>query len=103
LTDNTSECNHTEEKHVEQPQKAALHRRINRISGQVQGISRMIEDDRYCIDILVQISAVRSALNQVGMQIVEDHTKGCVRRAIQTEGGDEAITELMKVLQKFTK
>ena len=99
----TAEYMHVVEKRVEQFHKTALGRRMNRIAGQVQGINRMIEEDRYCVDILVQISAVPSALNQVAMQIVEDHTKGCVRRAIQAGEGDEAIAELMEVLQKFTK
>ena len=88
---------------VEQPHKKDLVRRMNRIGGQVQGITRMIEEDRYCVDLLVQISAVRSALKQVGMQIVEDHTRGCVSRAIRARDEDEAIDELMAVLRKFAK
>ena len=83
-----------DEKHVHQPHKANLRRRMSRILGQTQGIANMIEEDRYCVDILVQVSAVRSALNQVAMQIVEDHTKGCVQKA-QTRGkrgrGDSRI------------
>ncbi len=90
-------------KRVKQPHKFALRPRMNRIAGQVQGISRMIEEDRYCVDILVQISAVRSALNQVALQIIEDHTQGCVRRAIRAGQGNEAIAELMDVLHKFTR
>lgn len=55
------------------------------------------------MDILGQISAVRSALSQVAIQIVEDHTEGCVRRAVQMGEGNNATAELMTVLQKFTK
>ena len=91
------------EKRVEQPHKTSLRRRINRVAGQIQGVGNMIEADRYCVDILVQISAARSALNQLAMQIVEDHTRGCVRRAIHAEEGDEAIAELMDVLRKLTR
>ena len=94
----------TLEKRVRQPHKEALRRRLNRIAGQVQGITRMVEEDRYCVDVLVQLSAVRAALNQVSMQLVEDHTKGCVRRAIREgDGGDEVIEELMDVLKKLAK
>ncbi len=91
------------DKVVEQPHKQNLLRRMNRIGGQVQGITRMIAEDRHCVDLLVQISAVRSALNQVGMQIVEDHTRGCVTRAIQAGEEQEAIDELMSVLRKFAR
>ena len=101
IQDKDNTCH--EEKHVHQPHKASLRRRMNRTLGQAQGIANMIEEDRYCVDILVQISAVRAALNQVAMQIVEDHTKGCVQRALQEGNGDEAITELMDILQKLTK
>jgi len=98
-----AQCTHASGQRVEQPDKASLLRRMNRITGQAQGIARMIEADRYCVDILVQISAVRSALNQVAMQITEDHTRGCVTRAIQAGQGDEAIAELMEVLRKSTR
>ena len=88
---------------VEQPHRKDLVRRLNRIGGQVQGITRMIEDDRYCVDLLVQVSAVRSALNQVGLQIFEDHTRGCVSRAIRAGEDEDTIAEFMSVLRKFTR
>ena len=93
----------SDSRQVEQPNKMNLVRRLNRIGGQVQGIARMIEDDRYCVDVLVQVSAVRSALNQVGMQIFEDHTRGCVSRAIRAGEEEDTIAELMSVLRKFTR
>lgn len=97
------QCTHPAERRVKQPHKTRLLRRLNRIAGQAQGIARMVEEDRYCVDILVQISAVRSALNQVALQIVEDHSRGCIRRAIEAGQGDEAITELMEVVQRCMK
>ena len=103
MRDNPAKRAHAVEKRVEQPHKTSLRRRINRVAGQIQGVGKMIEADRYCVDILVQISAARSALNQLAMQIVEDHTRGCVRRAIHAEEGDEAIAELMDVLRKLTR
>jgi len=93
-----------EEKRVRQPRKDALRRRLSRVVGQVQGIARMVEEDRYCIDVLVQLSAVKAALNQVSLQLIEDHTKGCVRRALRDgDGEDEVIEELMGVLKKLAK
>ena len=103
MIDNPAKRAHAVEKRVEQPHKTSLRRRINRVAGQIQGVGKMIEADRYCVDILVQISAARSALNQLAMQIVEDHTRGCVHRAIHAEEGDEAIAELMDVLRKLTR
>lgn len=83
--------------------KEDLLKRLRRIEGQVRGLQRMIEEDKYCVDILVQIAAVRSALSSVGMILVEDHTRGCVQRAIKEDNGDSAITELTEVLKRFVK
>ncbi|MDA8416228.1 MAG: metal-sensitive transcriptional regulator [Betaproteobacteria bacterium] len=101
-TESPTPC-HDGEKTVTQPHKKALLNRLNRIAGQVKGISNMIESDRYCIDILTQISAIQSALNAVVMQLIEDHTKGCVRKAIWEGDGDVAISELMGVLKKINR
>nr|WP_263314843.1 metal-sensing transcriptional repressor [Mammaliicoccus sp. Marseille-Q6498] len=77
--------------------------RLKRIEGQVRGIQSMVEEDRYCVDILVQISAIQSALKNVGFQVTERHMKHCVSDAIQNGNGDEAIEELMAVLKQFSK
>ena len=89
--------------HVVQPHKAALLTRLNRIAGQVRGISGMIEQDRYCVDILTQISAIQSALDAVSMQLLQDHTHGCVQGAIKSGNGKHAIDELMQVVKKFAR
>lgn len=86
-----------------QPRKQALLRRLNRIEGQVRGVARMIEEDRYCVDILTQISALRSALDGLAMELLQDHTQGCVRNAVRLGGGEEAIGELMTVVRKFAR
>src|SRR5690606_25810350 len=88
-----------------QQDKEAILKRLRRIEGQVRGIQRMVEEDKYCVDILVQIAAVRAALDQVGLILLEDHTRGCVARAIkQSEGdADAAITELTDVLKRFLR
>jgi DNA-binding FrmR family transcriptional regulator len=90
-------------KSVVQPHKAALIKRLARIEGQARGVARMIEEDRYCVDVLTQIAALRSALDAVGMQLLEDHTRGCVKGAIGSGDGDAAIAELMEVVRKFTR
>ena len=77
--------------------------RLKRIEGQVRGLQRMIEQDKYCVDLLTQISAVRGALKKVGFKILDRHTHGCVKRAIQNEAGDKIINELMGVLTKFSE
>jgi len=90
-------------KQVARPHKRDLLKRLNRIEGQVRGIAKMIEEDRYCIDILTQVSAIRSALDAAATQILEDHTRGCVQNAIREGSGDAAIAELMNVVRRFVK
>jgi DNA-binding FrmR family transcriptional regulator len=86
-----------------QPEKVALIKRLNRIEGQVRGISKMIEEERYCVDILTQVSAIRSALDETALRLLEDHTKGCVRKAIHSGEGEEAIAELTDVTRKYLR
>lgn len=84
-------------------EKQRLVNRLKRVEGQVRGIQRMIEDDRYCVDVLVQVSAVSAALKKVGFTLLEHHTRGCVSQAVSEGDGDDAIEELMKVIQQFSK
>ncbi|NMB24908.1 MAG: metal-sensitive transcriptional regulator [Firmicutes bacterium] len=88
--------------HIDPRRKKNLLSRLSRIEGQVRGISRMIEEDQYCIDVLNQISAVRSALNSVGQIMLEGHIKGCVTDAIKHDRGDASIDELMQAIRKYT-
>ncbi len=86
--------------------KELLIKRLNRIEGQVKGIQKMVEEERYCVDILVQISAIRSAISKVGNIILENHIKGCVSNSIkngEVEKSEELISELMDTINKFTK
>jgi CsoR family transcriptional regulator, copper-sensing transcriptional repressor len=98
---------HTETKKLSHPrsekEKAQLLNRLKRIEGQVRGIQKMIEDDRYCVDILVQLTAINAALKKVGLHLLERHTRHCVRDAIEAGSGEEAIEELMKVFEQFSK
>ncbi len=86
--------------------KEKLLKRLARAEGQVRGIARMVEDDRYCIDILTQLAAVDTALESVALEILDDHVKHCVAGAIAS--GDEAeaavkIDELLAAVRRFAK
>jgi DNA-binding FrmR family transcriptional regulator len=81
--------------------KTACQKRLSRIEGQVRGLSRMVDEGRYCIDIVTQISAVRAALRRVEEEVLKDHVAHCVEHAITS--GDKAdqrrkIAELMAVI-----
>jgi DNA-binding FrmR family transcriptional regulator len=82
-------------------QTAALSKRLNRIEGQIRGIGRMIEDDRYCVDILTQVSAVQSALDALALKLLEHHLHGCVAHAVASGDGEHAIDEALAVIRKF--
>ena len=94
-------CEHHAHHAVVQPDKPALLKRMNRIEGQVRGVAKMVEKDRYCVDVLTQISAIQSALDALALQLLESHTKGCVRSAIRSGDGDAAIDELLTVVKRF--
>ncbi len=80
--------------------------RLRRVEGQVRGIEKMVEDDRYCIDILTQVGAAITALEAVGLKVLEDHTRHCVAGALAS--GDAAVArekteELLAAVQRFSK
>ncbi len=83
--------------------KTALISRLNRIEGQVRGIKNMLLDDKYCVDILIQVAAAKSALNSLGAVILESHIQGCVKDAIEGGKGTEIINELADVIKKYVK
>jgi DNA-binding FrmR family transcriptional regulator len=84
-------------------EKTKLKNRLKRIEGQVRGLQKMLDEDRYCVDVLVQITAINSALKQVGYSLLERHTRTCVSSAVRSGEGDEYIEELMKVMKQFSK
>lgn len=84
-------------------EKQAVVNRLKRIEGQVRGIQKMVEEDRYCVDILIQLSAIEAALKKVGFSVTERHMKHCVKEAIEQGNGDSAIDELISVLNQFSK
>ena len=86
--------------------KAASLKRLKRIEGQVRGLSRMVEGDRYCIDVVTQISAVRAALRKVEEEILRDHVAHCVEHAIASGNKQEQrgkVAELMDVLVRSNR
>ena len=81
--------------------KAAVLKRLNRIEGQVRGLSRMVDEDRYCIDIVTQVTAVRAALRRAEEEILRDHVSHCVEHAISSGNKNEQrkkISEIIDVL-----
>jgi DNA-binding FrmR family transcriptional regulator len=76
--------------------------RLKKIEGQLRGLQKMVDNEKYCVDILYQINAVQGGLKKVGLKILDKHVHGCVQRAVKNEEGDEIIDELMEVLAKFT-
>jgi DNA-binding FrmR family transcriptional regulator len=77
-------------------EKDALLRRLHRIGGQVRGIERMVDEERYCVEILDQIAAARTALEQVGIRLLENHARHCV-------GPQANVEELMAAVERFAK
>lgn len=87
-------------KHRETDEKKMIQHRINRIEGQLRGIKQMIENDVYCDDILVQVSAVSNSLKSLGRLLLNNHIKTCVKDEIKA-GNDEIIDEVIKSLSKL--
>ncbi|MDA8187491.1 MAG: metal-sensitive transcriptional regulator [Dehalococcoidales bacterium] len=81
-------------------EKELLLARMRKIEGQSRGIARMIEEGRYCVDVVQQLTALSSAADEVALRMLRDHIKGCVADAIREERGEEAIQELMGVIRK---
>jgi DNA-binding FrmR family transcriptional regulator len=82
--------------------KDNLAKRLSRIEGQVRGVARMVEEERYCIDVLTQIGAIEAALDKVALALIDDHVRHCV---VEAEGGEQAekVDELMAALGRFVR
>ncbi len=81
--------------------KKDLQDRLRRIEGQVRGLQRMIDEDKYCIDILTQLNSVSSALRAVGMGLLDGHVRHCVAESIERGDGDQKIEELMAAVSRL--
>ena len=78
-------------------------RRLRRIEGQVRGLQRMVEDERYCVDVLAQISSATNALEKVGLLLLNDHIRHCVRESLADGGGDDKVEELVTAVDRFLR
>ncbi len=85
--------------------KAKIMARLRRMEGQVRGVQRMVEEDRYCLDVLTQLSAIIAAARQTGLLVLEDHVRGCVlgasRHGDDAMDQEELLTELMGAIDRF--
>ena len=93
-------CRH---KHREVSEERGLTNRLNRIEGQIRGIKSMVEDERYCVDIITQVAAVQAALNSFNKVLLERHIKTCVVDDILKGDSDATVEELCRTLQKMMK
>ncbi len=84
-------------------EKNSLMTRMRRVEGQAKGIEKMIEEDRYCIDIVQQLNALSSAADEVALIILQNHIEGCVTDAIREQRGEDYIKELIATLRKAMK
>jgi DNA-binding FrmR family transcriptional regulator len=81
--------------------KEELQARLRRIEGQVRGLQRMVDEDKYCIDILTQVNSVTGALKAVGVGLLDDHVRHCVRQSLEHREGDQKIEELVSAVARF--
>jgi len=96
------EC-HSEKKTVRsESEKRIINNRLNRIEGQIKGIKKMVAEDRYCNDILIQLSAIESSVKSLSMHILENHMYSCITDSIEKRD-TEVVDELMSLFKRFNK
>jgi CsoR family transcriptional regulator, copper-sensing transcriptional repressor len=83
--------------------KRSVEQRLRRIEGQVRGLQKMVEDDRYCIDVLTQVGAVKAALDGVALVLLADHTEHCVTEAIRAGKGGAKVKELNGAVERLVR
>ena len=83
--------------------KQQIEARLSRIEGQVRGLRKMVDEDRYCIDVLTQVSAVQSALQSVALLLLRDHTQHCVAEAIRSGDGSDKVRELSEAVERLVR
>jgi len=88
---------------LNEQEKIDIKKRLRKTGGQIIGIEKMVDEGRYCVDVLQQISAARAALNKVALMILESHTKSCVVTAIRENRTENTVEELIEIISKFTK
>jgi len=83
--------------------KSSCLKRLGRIEGQVRGVARMVDEDRYCIDILTQLSAIRAALRRVEDEVLRDHVGHCVEHAIASGNAEEQRQKVAELIEVFAR
>jgi DNA-binding FrmR family transcriptional regulator len=83
--------------------KDQVQARLKRIEGQIRGVEKMVDEDRYCIDVLTQVAAVKAALDAVALMLLSDHTEHCVVEAIHSGDGSEKVRELNEAVARLVK
>jgi DNA-binding FrmR family transcriptional regulator len=85
------------------PNSGQVLNRLRRIEGQVRGLQRMVEDERYCVDVLTQISSTVNALEKVGVLLLNDHIRTCVKESLADGTGDDKVEELVTAVDRFLR
>ncbi len=88
---------------LDEKEKRDVRQRLKKVAGQINGIDKMVDEERYCVDVIQQLLAARAALNKVAMLMLESHAKSCVVKAVKEDRGEESIEELMQVLKHFNR
>ncbi len=83
--------------------KPQVQSRLKRVAGQVRGVQKMVDEDRYCIDVLTQVGAVKAALDAVALLLLQDHTEHCVVDAIQAGDGSAKVRELNEAVERLVR
>ena len=83
--------------------KPQVQTRLRRIEGQIRGVQKMVDEDRYCIDVLTQVGAIKAALDAVALVLLQDHTEHCVVQAIQSGDGSQKVRELNEAVERLVK
>ena len=83
--------------------KQQLQTRLRRIEGQVRGVARMIDQDKYCVDVVTQVAAIQAALDKVSLGLLDGHIRGCVREEIRLGGGEAKVDELLQVMDRVLR
>jgi DNA-binding FrmR family transcriptional regulator len=83
--------------------KEQIQARLRRIEGQIRGVQKMVDEDRYCIDVITQVSAAKAALNAVALELLQDHTEHCVAEAIRSGDGTAKIRELNDAVERLVR
>ena len=83
--------------------KEQVQARLKRIEGQIRGVQKMVDEDRYCIDVLTQVSAAKAALEAVALALLQDHTEHCVAEAIRSGDGEAKIRELNEAVERLVR